>query len=67
MTTDFDESVRAGPSFGPGRFRYSLQSEAWTPDTQNIMRQLTVKVFFTAQNQEFSVSMSTLVDSSQQQ
>jgi hypothetical protein len=68
VTTNWSQSVQGGTiSQGQRQFRYSLQNEAWTPDTQNIMRQLTVTVYFTAQNHESSISMSTLVDSSQQQ
>jgi len=67
VTTNWSQSVQSGTiSQGQRQFRYKLQSEAWSSDPQNIMRQLTVTVYFTAQNREFSVAMSTLVDSSQQ-
>jgi hypothetical protein len=44
-----------------------MHSDPWNQDpSQNVIRQLTVEVKFTAQNRPYSVRMSTLVDSSQQ-
>jgi len=44
----------------------TLRSDPWNQDPgQNTMRQLSVEVFFTAQTRDYSVKMSTLVDSSQ--
>jgi hypothetical protein len=44
-----------------------MRSDRWTQDpNQNVILQLAVEVFFTAQNREYSVRMSTLVNSSQQ-
>ncbi len=45
-----------------------MHSDPWNQDpNQNVIRQLSVEVIFTAQNRDYSVRMSTLVDTSQQQ
>ncbi len=45
-------------------FRWTLRNDPWNIDlNQNVIRQLTVEVFFTAQEREYSVRLSTLVDS----
>lgn len=69
VTTNFNQTVQGGTvTEGQRQFRYSLRSDNWTEDrNQNAIRQLTVEVFFFAQNREYSVRMSTLVDSTQQQ
>jgi len=44
-----------------------MHSDPWSQDpNQNVMRQLSVEVKFAAQGQDYSVRMSTLVDSTQQ-
>jgi hypothetical protein len=44
-----------------------MRTDPWPQDpNQNVILQLSVEVFFAAQNQDYSVRMSTLVDSSQQ-
>ena len=64
VTTNWTQNVQSGTiSQGQRRFNYDLKSEPWTPDSVNAMRQLTVTVHYTAQNRDFTVSMSTLVDS----
>ena len=51
---------------GQREFRWTMRSEPWNQDPyQNVMRQVSIEVFFTAQNREYSVRMSTLVDGSQ--
>ena len=49
---------------GIRQFRWTLRNEPWNIDlNQNVIRQLTVEVFFNAQEREYSVRLSTLVDS----
>jgi len=49
---------------GLRQFRWTLRNDPWNTDlNQNVIRQLTVEVFFTAQEREYSVRLSTLVDS----
>ena len=44
-----------------------MRNDPWNQDpNQNVIRQLSVEVTFTAQNRDYSVRLSTLVDSSQQ-
>jgi Tfp pilus assembly protein PilV len=68
VTTNWNQTMQSGNlTEGRRQFRYTMESDPWTQDiSQSVMRQLTVEVFFTAQNREYSVRMSTLVDSSQQ-
>jgi type II secretory pathway component PulJ len=67
VTTNYNQAVQSGNlTEGQRQFRYTLQSDPWNQDpSQNVIRLLSVEVFFTAQNREYSVRMSTLVDSSQ--
>jgi type II secretory pathway component PulJ len=67
-TTNSNQSVQTGTVVERQRqFRWTMQSEPWSQDpNQNVMRLLSVEVTFTAQNRDYSVRMSTLVDSSQQ-
>ena len=66
VTTNWNQSVQSGSTTeGQREFRWTLRSDPWTQDpTQNVLRQLSVDVTFTAQNREYTVRMSTLVDSS---
>jgi Tfp pilus assembly protein PilV len=68
VTTNWNQTVQSGTlAEGQRQFRWTLHNDAWTQDpNQSVMRQLTVEVFFAAQNRDYSVRMSTLVDSSQQ-
>jgi hypothetical protein len=44
-----------------------MRSDPWTQDpNQTAILRLSVEVFYTAQNRDYSVRLSTLVDSSQQ-
>jgi len=64
VTTNISQSIQSGTiSQGRRQFNYELKSEPWSLDRQNAIRQLTATVHFTAQNRQFDVSMSTLVDS----
>jgi Tfp pilus assembly protein PilV len=67
-TTNSNQSGQSGTLVeGQRQFRWTMQSEPWNQDpSQNVMRLLSVEVKFTAQNRDYSVRMSTLVDSSQQ-
>ncbi len=66
VTTNWNQSVQSGTlAEGIRQFRWTLHNDPWTQDPyQNAMRQLSVEVSFTAQGQDYSVRMSTLVDSS---
>jgi Tfp pilus assembly protein PilV len=68
VTTNWSQAVQGGTlTEGQRQFTWTLHSDPWNQDpNQNVMRQLSVEVKFTAQNQECAVRMSTLVDSSQQ-
>ena len=68
LTTNWSQSAQSGTvTEGQRQFRWTMRSDRWTQDpNQNVILQLAVEVFFTAQNREYSVRMSTLVNSSQQ-
>lgn len=68
VSTNLSQSAQSGTvTEGQRQFRWTMRSNPWTQDpNQNAIQQLTVEVFFTAQNRDYSVRMSTLVDSSQQ-
>ena len=68
VTTNLNQAVQGGTlTEGQREFNWTLHSDPWNQDPyQNVIRQLTVEVKFKAQNQEYAVRMSTLVDSSQQ-
>jgi type II secretory pathway component PulJ len=68
ITTNLDQAVQSGNlTEGQRHFRWTIQNDPWEQDrNQNVIRLLSVEVFFTAQNREYSVRMSTLVDSSLQ-
>ena len=67
VTTNGSPSTQGGTlTEGQRQFRWTMHSDLWNQDpNQNVMRLLSVEVFFTAQNREYSVRMSTLMDSSQ--
>ena len=67
VTTNWSQSLQSGTTLeGQREFRWTLRSDPWTQDpAQNVMRQLSVEVLFTAQNRQYSVKLSTLVDTSQ--
>jgi type II secretory pathway pseudopilin PulG len=67
ITTNWSQSLQSGTTIeGQREFRWTLRSDPWTQDpSRNMLRQLSVEVKFTAQNNEYSVRLSTLVDSSQ--
>jgi hypothetical protein len=66
ITTNWNQSVQSGTTIqGQREFRWTLRSDPWTQDpSQNVLRQLSVEVLFNAQNREYSVKLTTLVDSS---
>ena len=68
VTTNWSQAVQGGTlTEGQRQFTWTLHSDPWNQDpNQNVIHQLTVEVKFKAQNQEYAVRMSTLVDSSQQ-
>ncbi len=68
VTTNWNQSVQGGTlAEGRRQFRWTLRNEPWNQDpNQNVIRLLTVDVGFTAQNRDYSVRMSTLVDTSSQ-
>src|SRR3989442_8970189 len=65
VTTNWNSAVQNGTlRQGVREFRYSLRNEPWVQDpNQSAMRQLSVEGLFTAQSRDYSVKMSTLVDS----
>jgi hypothetical protein len=67
VTTNWSQSLQSGTTIeGQRQFHWTLRSDPWTQDpSQNVVRQLSVEVSFTAQNRDYSVKLSTLVDSSQ--
>ena len=68
VTTNWNQSAQSGTlTEGQRQFRYTMRNDPWNQDpSQNVIRLLSVEVVFTAQNRDYSVRMSTLVDSSQQ-
>ena len=68
VTTNWSQSSQSGTlTEGQRQFAWTMHSDPWTQDpSQNVIRQLSVEVRFAAQGQDYSVRMSTLVDSSQQ-
>ena len=68
VTTNWSQSVQSGTvTEGQRQFKWTLHSDPWTRDpNQNVIRQLSVEVKFAAQSRDYSVRMSTLVDTTQQ-
>ena len=68
VNTNSSQSAQSGTvTEGQRQFNYTMRSDPWSRDpSQNVIRQLSVEVKFTAQNRDYSVRMSTLVDSSLQ-
>ena len=68
VTTNWNQSGQGGSVVeGQRQFRWTMRNNPWTQDpNQNVIYLLSVEVFFTAQNRDYSVRMSTLVDTSQQ-
>jgi hypothetical protein len=68
VTTNANQSSQGGTvTEGQRQFRWTMKNDLWNQDpNQNVIRLLSIEVFFTAQNREYSVRMSTLMDSSQQ-
>ena len=68
LTTNWNQAVQGGTlTEGQREFAWTMHSDLWNQDPyQNVIHQLSVEVKFTAQGQDYSVRMSTLVDSSQQ-
>ena len=66
IMTNWNQSLQSGTTIeGQREFRWTMRTDPWTQDpSQNVLRQLTVEVSFTAQNRDYSVKLSTLVDSS---
>jgi hypothetical protein len=65
VTTNWNQSGQSGTvTEGQRQFRWAIRNDPWNYDpNQNAMRQLSVEVFFTAQGREYSVRMTTLMDS----
>jgi type II secretory pathway pseudopilin PulG len=66
ITTNWSQGVQNGTlRQGARDFRYLLRNDPWSQDpNQSSMRQLSVEVKFAAQGHDYSVRLSTLVDSS---
>ena len=67
VTTNWNQSVQSGTlTEGQRQFRWTLRSDPWGQEpNQNVIRLLSVEVTFQAQNRDYSVRLSTLVDGSQ--
>lgn len=67
VLTNWNQSIQSGTTTeGQRDFRWTLRTDPWAEDpSQSTMRQLSVEVSFTAQNRDYTVKLSTLVDSSQ--
>jgi len=66
VTTNWNQSSGGTLTEGLRQFNWTMHNDPWNQDpSQNVIRQLTVTVTFTAQNRPYSVRLSTLVDSSQ--
>jgi hypothetical protein len=65
ITTNWDKTVQNGQiRQGIRDFRWTLRTEPWNEDPrQNSLRLLSVEVTYTAKGQDYSVKLSTLVDS----
>jgi hypothetical protein len=64
VTETWNQSALGGTvEEGPYEFEWTIVNEPWERDA---IRQLSVQVIFTVQNQEHEVTLSTLLDSSQQ-
>ena len=66
-TTNWNKSVQSGSvRQGVREFRWTLHNDPWNQDpNESAIRLLWVEVAFGAQGRDYSVRMSTLVDSSQ--
>jgi type II secretory pathway pseudopilin PulG len=66
VTTNWNQTVQSGTvRQGVRDFRWTLRNDPWNQDpAATTMRQLAVEVTFTAQGRDYSVRLSTLVDSS---
>lgn len=59
VTQQWTQAVRSGTAQeGPYQFRWTVRSELWKEDA---MRQLSAEVIFTAQGQDYTVLLTTLV------
>ena len=67
VTTNWNQSAQSGTlTEGRRQFRWTMRTDPWNQDrNQNVILQLSVEVKYAAQNRDYSVRMSTLVDSSQ--
>lgn len=68
VTTNWNRSFQNGTVVeGDRQFRWTLRNDSWNQDpNQTAMQILSVEVLYAVQNRDYSVRMSTLVDSSQQ-
>ncbi len=66
ITANWGQTLQSGTTIeGQRQFRWTLRTDPWTQDpSQSVLRQLSAEVLFTAQNREYSVKLTTLVDSS---
>jgi type II secretory pathway pseudopilin PulG len=64
ITTNWNSAAQSGTvRQGSREFRWGLRNENWNQDPgQSAMRLLSVEVKFNAQDKEYSVRLSTLVD-----
>jgi hypothetical protein len=65
LMTNWSQTIQGDTAYeGTRQFQWTLRNDAWNVDiNQNMIRQLTVEVVFKAQDRDYSVRLSTLVDS----
>lgn len=66
VTTNWTQTLQGTTTENQRAFRWTLNSTPWTQDPgQNSMLQLSVEVTYDVRGRDYSVKLSTLVDSSQ--
>jgi len=64
VTTNWNVGSQNGTvTEGAGEFHWTLNNQIWSVDTTAAMRLLTAEVTFSAQGHDYSVELSTLVNS----
>jgi hypothetical protein len=65
LMTNWSQAMQGDTTYeGLRQFRWTMRNDSWNVDiNQNVIRLLTIEVFYTAQEREYSVRLSTLVDS----
>jgi type II secretory pathway component PulJ len=65
VSTNWSQTLQGTTTEGQRTFGWTLNSDPWTQDpSQNVIRQLSVRVTYNVRGRECQVRLSTLVDSS---